>query len=68
MLQANTKSGNCNHDKVVIDEQDTKQAMLFPGHYDINPVQIFTSSVTKSVLLIGYSHINQGDIFTSAHH
>ena len=34
----------------------------------INHIEIFTSSVTKSVLLTRYNHINQADIFASAHH
>ena len=44
------------------------QAILFLVHYDVNQVEIFTSSVTKSVLLIGHNYINQVDIFMSAHH
>ena len=49
-------------------QQETRQDMLFLGNYDIDHVPVFTSLVTKSVLFIGHSYINQADIFTSAHH
>ena len=39
---------------------------IFLGHYDINQVEMFTSSDTKMVLSIGHSYINQMGI--SAHH
>ena len=50
------------------DQEETRQAMLFLGHYDINQIEIFTSSVTKLVLLLEQDHINQADIFNSPHH
>ena len=42
--------------------------MLFLGHYDINQVEMFATSDTKMVLLIGHYYISQTGIFISAHH
>ena len=57
--QANTKSVKCHHDKVKMDQQETGQAMSFLRHYDISHVEIFASSITKLVLLIGHNHIDK---------
>ena len=32
------------------DQQKTRQAMLFLGHYDINQVEMFTTTDAKTVL------------------
>ena len=59
MLQEDTKSGKYHHNKIRMDQQESGQAMLFLGYYDINEVEVFKSSATKLVLLIGQKVINQ---------
>ena len=51
-----------------MDQLENIQAMPFIGHYDINQVEIFTSTVTKLVLVIGHNHINQANVFTLVYH
>ena len=51
-----------------MDQQETGQATLFLGNYEIYQVETITSSGAKSILLIGHNHINQAGIFASAHH
>ena len=51
-----------------LDQQETRQAILFLEQYNINQFEIFTSSVSKLVLFGGHNHINQSDISTLAHY
>ena len=48
------------------DQQETRQAIFFLEQYDIKCIELFTSSVTKRVLVVGNNYIYQADIFTSA--
>ena len=41
--------------------------MLFVGHYDINLLEMLTTSDKQMALLIGHNYINQTGIFTLAH-
>ena len=61
------KERKLHHDEIRIDQQETGQAILFLGHCDINQVEMFTTSATRMMLLIGHNYINETGIFTLAH-
>ena len=59
------KARKPHYNETGMDQQKTRQAILFLGQHPINQIEMFTSSHTKMLLLIGCSYINEAGIFTS---
>ena len=65
--QANAKARKHHHYEIGMDQQKTRQVLLFLGHHNINQVEMFATSDTKTMLLIQHNYIYQRGIFTSTH-
>ena len=73
-IEENTNSQSKCRSKEVSSQQDLDkpakacETLLLLGHCIINQVQMFTSSCTKMLLLLGQEYIYHMTIFTSVHH